>query len=348
MKKPCLHRLLPRILAAAIACLFLDSCPIASIAQTPPTTPTYTEPLGIALETVPYPYPVQYLPLDIEGQAVRLAYMDVPPVGAANGRTVLLLHGKNFYGSYWDNTIKALMGTGFRVVVPDQIGFGKSSKPDIHYSFDLMAATTTQLLDHLGVGQVVVVGHSMGGMVAVRFVRTYPQRVTQLILEDPIGLEDYRLALPPQSDAKLLQDELNQTPTQTRAVYRRYFATDKPELYENFVAVRARIALSGEFPRFAKSAALTTQMIYQQPVRHEFGLIQTPTLLIIGGADRTTIGRGWVPEAIINTLGQYPALGRAAVRDIPHSRLVEIPNVSHIPHLEAPERFHQELLNFLR
>ncbi|MBV9469551.1 MAG: alpha/beta hydrolase [Abitibacteriaceae bacterium] len=340
------------------ACAFCGLVPLASYSQTPGTTapsatqtsaPVYTVPLGIAMETVSYPYPVQYLPLMIDGESLRMAYMDVPPVGAANGRTVLLLHGKNFYGSYWENTIKALTDAGFRVVVPDQIGFGKSSKPSLHYSFDLLAANTAQLLDHLQVPQVAVVGHSMGGMLAVRFARNYPQRTSRLVLEDPIGLEDYRFKLPPQSDEKLFQDELNAgDPAKVRAVYQHYVVSWQPEVYECFVEIRARIALGGEYPRFAKASALTTQMIYQQPVRHEFSLIQAPTLLVIGQADRTTIGRGWVGEDVLRTLGQYPQIGRAAAHDIPNCKFVEIPNVGHIPHLEAPTRFHQELLDFLR
>jgi pimeloyl-ACP methyl ester carboxylesterase len=70
--------------------------------------------------------------------------------------------------------IEALTTAGYRVVVPDQIGWGKSSKPDIHYSFHLLAANTATLLDHLGVGQVSVLGHSTGGMTATRFTLMNP------------------------------------------------------------------------------------------------------------------------------------------------------------------------------
>jgi pimeloyl-ACP methyl ester carboxylesterase len=308
----------------------------------------YSTPLGIALEELRYPFAVKFLPLEAEGESVRMAYMDVMPAGAANGRAVVLLHGKNFYGEYWASTIRALRGTGYRVVVPDQIGFGKSSKPDIAYSFDLLAQHTAQLLDSLNISRAAIVGHSMGGMLAVRFARNYPQRTTQLVLENPIGLEDYRFKVPPRTTEQWFQTELQNTDaTKIRAFLRRYFVRWQPE-YESFVEVRSRIALSGEYPRWAKSAALTYQMIYQQPVRHEFPLIQARTLLVIGQEDRTTLGRGFVPEAVLQTLGQYPQLGRAAARDIPRSRLVELQKVGHIPHLEAPEQFHNALLDFLK
>ena len=315
-------------------------------APAPATQPVYHRPLGIAMEEWPYPFTVSLMQMEIQGERVRMAYMDVPPAGNPNGRTVLLLHGKNFFGGYWENTIRALTAAGYRVVVPDQIGFGKSSKPDIHYSFDLLAANTATLLDQLKVKRVAVVGHSMGGMLAVRFARNYPARTTHLVLENPIGLEDYRMKVPPRTLEAAYKDELSKTPDQLRAYLKTYFPQWRPE-YERFVEVPARIALSGEFPRYARASALTFQMIYQQPVRHEFALIEPPTLLVIGQSDRTTLGRGQVPPDVLKTLGNYPELGKAAAKDIPNAKLVELPNVGHIPHLESPEAFHKAVTAFL-
>ena len=56
---------------------------------------------------------MKFLALVVEGQDVRMAYMDVAPSAAANGRTVVLLHGKNFGGSYWEGTIRALGAAGY-------------------------------------------------------------------------------------------------------------------------------------------------------------------------------------------------------------------------------------------
>src|SRR5689334_12273477 len=88
----------------------------------------YTNALGIGLEGVRYPYPVMFLPTQVGSEFVRIAHMDVNQSG---NPVVVLLHGKNFYGAYWAGTIDALVRQGCRVIVPDQLGFGKSSKPDI-------------------------------------------------------------------------------------------------------------------------------------------------------------------------------------------------------------------------
>lgn len=143
-----------------------------------------------------YPYEVRRRPLEVQGLSLCMAYMDVQPA-EPNGHVVLLLHGKNFSGAYWQATAEALLARGYRVVMPDQIGFGKSSKPTaIQYSFSLLARSTSLLLDALGVERASVVGHSMGGMLAVRWATQYPERTDHLVLVNPIGLEDYRRTLP--------------------------------------------------------------------------------------------------------------------------------------------------------
>lgn len=302
-------------------------------------------PLSISLEGYAYPYKVDFLPLTIEGQDLRMAYMDVKPQGKENG-TVLLLHGKNFFGAYWKNTIRLLTENGYRVIVPDQIGFGKSSKPNIHYSFHLMAANTKKLLDNLGIKQAVVVGHSMGGMVAIRFALMYPETVAKLVLENPIGLEDYRPIIPYASVEELYRNELNAGDEAIRNYHKGYFVHWKPEFGE-YAEVAVRWKRSGEYPRQAMSSALTYEMIYEQPVCHEFGDIKAKTLLVIGQSDRTVVGKARVKKEMLPLAGRYPELGRRTAKLIAGSELVEIPETGHIPHLEAPERFHQALLQFL-
>jgi pimeloyl-ACP methyl ester carboxylesterase len=310
--------------------------------------PTYVEPLGIGLEGWPYPYPIRFMPLEIHGQNLRMAFMDVAPTGPPNGRTVVLLHGKNFDSSYWSGTIGALTAAGFRVVVPDQIGFNKSSKPDIDYSFDLLAANTARLLDNLDIRDVDVIGHSTGGMLAVRFARTYADRVKRLVLEDPIGLEDYRLFIPPQTTETLFEAERHSTVEQYRAFIKRYFPVLPPARYEPFVEWRARVALSGEFDRYAMTVALTYQMIYRQPVRYEYRLLQMPVLLIVGEQDRTTPLRAYAPPEVAAKMGNYPVMARQACAEVGDCRVIVMPGLGHVPHMEAPEGFYAEVLDFLR
>ena len=74
-------------------CLSAWAFALAAVAQTPPKAPTDVQPGSITYDDVAYPYPVQCLPLTMYGQDVRMAYMDVPPSGPSNGRTVVCCTG---------------------------------------------------------------------------------------------------------------------------------------------------------------------------------------------------------------------------------------------------------------
>src|SRR5690606_28850181 len=115
-----------------------------------------------------YPFEVEYLELNIQKKSLSMAYMDVK-AAVPNNRNIVLLHGKNFNGAYWETTVEALTNNGYRVIVPDQIGFGKSSKPqEFQYSFHQLAANTKALLESLQIEKAAILGHSMGGMLATR------------------------------------------------------------------------------------------------------------------------------------------------------------------------------------
>jgi len=304
------------------------------------------EPLGIALENFDYPWPHQFLNLKVEGKDLRMAYMDVQPEQRSNGQTVVLMHGKNFFGAYWEDVVRGLVREGYRVVVPDQIGFGKSSKPLIHYSFHQMGVHTEKLLDHLGVNRVAVVGHSMGGMVAARFALMYPDRTTHLVLENPIGLEDYRIKAPWVSAEQIYGGVLSLNEDRIRQQHEAYYVQWRDE-YETYVQVHYRWTLSADYPRLAKISAITAQMLYEQPVIHEFPHIKPPSLLVIGQEDRTAPFRNLAEPDVAAGMGYFPDLGKRAASLIPDARLVELENVGHTPHFEALDRFMLELIDFL-
>jgi pimeloyl-ACP methyl ester carboxylesterase len=302
---------------------------------------------GIDMENIQYPFPVKELPLKIQGENVKMAYMDLQPKNP-NGKNVLLLHGKNFSAIYWEQTANDLAKAGFRVIMPDQIGFGKSSKPDIQYSFQLLAQNTKAVLDELKITRIAVLGHSMGGMLATRFALMYPEMTEKLILENPIGLEDWKTVVPYQSVDAWYQTELKQDYEKMKAYQKEsyYGGQWKPE-YEKWLAAPAGWTLNKDYKVVAKASALTYDMIFTQPVLYEFENIKAPTLLIIGQRDRTALGKANAPKEIQQTLGNYPALGKMAAKKILNSQLVEIDNVGHLPHIESYDRFIQPLLQFL-
>lgn len=277
-----------------------------------------------------------------------MAYMDVKPE-EPNGETVLLLHGKNFSGAYWEETAKRLSADGYRVVMPDQIGFGKSSKPDhYHFTFHSLATNTLALLDEIGVKRTHVLGHSMGGMLATRFALMFPDRTQSLVLENPIGLEDWKTMVPYPGIDKWYEGELKKTAEGIKEYQLEsyYDGKWKPE-YQPWVDILVGMVKSAPYPKVAWNQALTYDMIFTQPVVYEFPLIEVPTLLIIGQRDTTALGKKSVPEEVAKTMGDYPALGKKTQSAIPDSKLVEIEGIGHLPHIESFAEFIEPLQAFL-
>src|SRR5258708_17396507 len=195
--------------------------------------------------------------------------MDVGRV-EPNGGTVVVVQGRNFPSSYWAPVIKTLNDTGYRVVVPDQIGFGKSSKPAGDLHFDTLARNTVTLLDHLQIAKADIVAHSLGSMLGVRIARAYPDRVNHLVLTAPIGLEDYRLYVPPTPTEKILENE----DKLTADGYRKQLETNyslklPPDQVTPFIDPRFNIKATSQYPPSLPPFPNPAHMISPVPFSHE-------------------------------------------------------------------------------
>jgi pimeloyl-ACP methyl ester carboxylesterase len=136
-----------------------------------------------------YPFPVQNYQFTSQLKKMEMAYMDILPEGEPVGN-IVLFHGKNFCACTWNATIDVLLGAGYRVIVPDQVGFCKSTKPTAYqFTFDQLALNTNNLLQSLGVTNATIMGHSMGGMLSARYALMFPSQTYRLIMVDPLGLE---------------------------------------------------------------------------------------------------------------------------------------------------------------
>jgi pimeloyl-ACP methyl ester carboxylesterase len=301
--------------------------------------------LGTISAQAKYPYPISKISIPVGNTKAQMAYMDVRP-SISNGKTVVLLHGKNFNGYYWKDVIKFLSEEGYRVIIPDQVGWGRSDKPIINYSFHLLANNTFLLLDTLGIHKVILVGHSMGGMLATRFAIMYPDLVDKLILENPIGLEDYKRITPYRTLEQLTSAEKKATFETYKKYQQSYYPVWKPE-YEQYVKAQAESLKDPDFARIAMVNALTYQMIYEQPVCYEWDRVRAPTLLIIGMEDRTIVGKNLLSEEKKKQYGHYPTLGKQTQQLLPNASLVELKEIGHIPHIQDLDQYKKHLLAFI-
>ena len=297
-----------------------------------------------------YPYPVERFEFRSQGQALSMAYMDIK-AAQAGAKTVVLLHGKNFCGATWESVIKALHEASYRVVVPDQIGFCKSSKPQAYqFSLHQLAANTRAMLDKLGVERPIIMGHSMGGMLAMRYAVMYGNDTSGLVVVNPLGLEDWKAKGVPMAMVDDLYARELKTSAESIKKYQLstyYGGVWKPE-YDRWVAMQAGMYQGEGGKRVAWNQALTSDMIFAQPVVYELGRIATPTLLLIGLKDTTAIGKDRAPPDVAKTLGNYPELARQTQERIPNATLVTFPELGHSPQVQDPEQFNKTLLDQLK
>ncbi|WP_207395413.1 alpha/beta fold hydrolase [Bremerella alba] len=289
-----------------------------------------------------YPFEASIHQFSSQRHDLEMAYMYLPASDKSKP-VVTLLHGKNFTGAYWEDTAKWLRGQGYGVLIPDQIGFGKSSKPkDYQYSFAALASNTKGLLSSLKIDETIVVGHSMGGMLASRFALLYPHATERLVLVNPIGLENYLQYVQYKDADFFYHNELNQSPEKIVSYQKKNYYDG--EWNDDFALLTQPLVGWVQGPDWKDIAyvnALTYDMIFTQPVVEEFKDFQVPVCLILGTRDRTGPGRNWKRDGVEYELGRYDQLGTKVKARNPDIEVVELPGLGHLPHIENSALFQE-------
>lgn len=295
------------------------------------------------LSAFKYPFPVKSFFFKSQKQNLKMAYMDL---NSFSRKVVVLLHGKNFSGFYWERIAHDLVKKGYRVIIPDQIGFGKSTKPENYqFSFYNLALNTKLLLDSLGVEKVTLVGHSMGGMLATHYTYLYPRFVKKLVMINPIGLEPYLKYVEYKDPDFFYQIELKKTPEKFKAYQKKNYYDGKwrPE-YDKLLAPYSGQMRGDDWPLVAWNNALTYGPIFSEDITTKFRSIKNPVVLIIGTRDKTGPGRGWKKAGVKRVLGNYNKLGKQAKVMLPNARLFELKGLGHMPQFEDYQRFQKVFL----
>ncbi|BFM06034.1 alpha/beta fold hydrolase [Halioxenophilus aromaticivorans] len=326
---------------AALVATYTALLPLAAQSTTEPPK------FDALLNGYTYPYSVKKYTFESQGQSLKMSYMFVPPKG--NQPVVTLLHGKNFNAAYWQEAADTLQSLGYGVLMPDQIGFGKSSKPtDYQYSFAALANNTKALMDSLQLRSSIILGHSMGGMLATRFALLFPQATQQLILVNPIGLENYLQFVEYKDIDFFYQNQLKQTPEKVVSYQKKnYYAGDWNERYAALTEPLIGWINGPDWPQLALVSAKTYDMIFTGPVVEEFKDITVPTTLILGTRDRTGPGRNWKKPGVQRELGRYDLLGADIKKRNSDIEVIELEGLGHLPQIEDFERFIKALKSTL-
>jgi pimeloyl-ACP methyl ester carboxylesterase len=264
----------------------------------------------------------------------ELSYLD-----SGNGPAVLFIHG--LLGSHrnWAHLVDAL-DTRHRVVAPDLIGHGASAKPMGDYSLGAHAATLRDLLDHLGIARVTLVGHSLGGGIAMQFCYLFPDRVERLVLVSSGGLGRsvsplLRSATLPGADWVLALAASGWVRNRAEAVggtLRRLGVRPSADLTEGWLGFSS-LGEAETRRAFLATARAVIDPGGQTVTAHDHlpMAIAVPTLVVWGTQDRM------IPAWHATTAQQA----------IAGSRVELFEGAGHFPHLEQPERFARLLGDFM-
>lgn len=258
-----------------------------------------------------------------EVDGVRLHHLD-----AGTGEpALLLLHAFPLHAGMWAPQIEHLSAER-RVIAPDFLGFGGSDAPDSMYRYTMLgyADLLAGLLDHLGLERVALGGLSMGGYVALAFLRQYPERVSALVLADTRAAADTTEAFERRTDQ---QDQVARIGTTALIeVLLAGLLSDHTRATRLDLVEQVRRLMAN--PAAGYIGALEA-MKHRPDAAGELAGVTVPTLVVVGEDD---------------TLSP-PDVARSMHEGIPGSELAVLPRAGHLSNLEAAEEFNAALTDFL-
>lgn len=243
---------------------------------------------------------------------------------AGSGPVVILLHGLGGDASNWAMTVGPL-SQKYRVIVPDQIGFGMSDKPFLNYRVATLVDFLAGFYKELKIERATLVGNSLGGFVSLAFALAHPERVDRIVLVDAAGY-----AMPKDINPRVL-DGLNPS---TRSQVKELL----PLIFYNRQVFGGDAAVDALFARRVSAGdGYTIQRLIESIIRGDdvldgkLSAIKQPTLII------------WGREDLLTPL----AMGERFKKDIQGSELVIIEKCGHVPQLEKAAEFNAALMKFL-
>jgi 3-oxoadipate enol-lactonase len=252
---------------------------------------------------------------------IQIAYDDV-----GMGSPIVFIHGYPFNRSLWTEQTEALTSR-FRVVTPDLRGFGESDASEGPATMNHMAQDVAKLMDHLGIDQAVITGLSMGGYVALAFVKQFPSRVKALVLADTraqADTEEGKQTRFQQAEKATTEGMAGIADAMLPKLLTPETVSKRPE-----VVKRVRDMMLKTKPQGAASALLG--MAEREDLTEFISTIRVPTMIVVGREDAIT------PVADSEKMHSKIAT----------SHFVVVENAGHVSNLEQTEQFNFALLKFL-
>jgi len=293
--------------------------------------PKYSELPALAPAGLEAPLPVQ----TVEVNGVEVAYVD----SGGDGPPLVFIHGLSSYMGFWEYQLPEL-ARDYRVLALDLPGFGASARPDAPCTPPWYAEVVSDWMHAVGVPEAVLVGHSMGGQIALTMALDHPERVRGLVLSAPAGVETFsRGAGDWMKDYWHEERALESNEAAVRASMQLVF-NNHDEGVERLIEERVRLGMDPAFRGTSVAVSRSIAGMIDHPVAHRLDDITAPTLFIFGSDDRL------IPNAIFNG-GRTRAVAEAGRDAVPGAELVLLKGAGHTVHHDDPAGFNAAALAFL-
>jgi pimeloyl-ACP methyl ester carboxylesterase len=270
-----------------------------------------------------------------------ISYVDLNPEAK---QAVVLVHGLGSNLKFWRYQIDAFAKQGYRVIAPDMLGYGKSSKPaSFSYAMPDMAVVLKGLLDASGVKNPILIGHSMGGQTVLSLAIAHPGYAKALVLTAPAGFETFS-AREKAWFKRVMTTALIKSTSETgiwNTVARSNFYRWRDD-YRWLVEERVRVRAAQDFDAYAYANVKSVHgLLDTEYTRGNLGRVKTPTLIIFGSADRL------IPNRFLHG-GPTRDVMQVGADGIKGARLVELARCGHTLQMDCHTEYNAEVLAFLK
>ncbi len=271
---------------------------------------------------------------------IKVCGYDIAYIDEGNSSDVLIfIHGLGSYLKAWDRNIPVLKNY-FRCIALDLPGYGKSSKKLHNGSVKFYREFLNEFINALGLQNITLVGHSMGGQIALSFVISFPDVIKKLILISPAGFETFN-----STDVDELKDIIspeltyNASNEQIRINYKVNFF-QMPIEAEEMISDRIAIKKDEEFYNHCQIVSNSLSGLLTEPVFNRLKEINIPTLIFFGKNDLL------IPNRIHykTTTEEIALLGASQIKN---SKLLLIKNCGHFLQYEIPDIFNSGVVDFV-
>jgi pimeloyl-ACP methyl ester carboxylesterase len=256
--------------------------------------------------------------------------LEIAYIKEGNGKqTIVFIHGLSSNADAWSRNIVSLKEK-YTCVALDLPGFGKSSKVAPTYTPTYYAEIVVKLIDKLKLKNVIVAGHSMGGQAAIKLALNHPQKLKQLILIAPAGIEEFNA-----QQALLLKNTITAdmvSRTTDEQIDRNYQLNffKVPDEAQTMISERKKIRQSSDFSQYCDVIVKSVVGMLDDPTQAELNLISVRTLVIFGKNDNL------IPNRYLNPSLTTTLIGSAAQEKIKNSTLHFVSKSGHFVQFENP------------